>query len=191
MPVRPVWDLRWPNWQWDSLSRSTSVFCCQYHSINASYSSSSTRYPYQKDKWVKQRKAPKANLFRKSWERWIEKHFPLVVKGSTTATPYAGTGVWNGAEHRNNLLLLCWPAKIFSCEPIGTHDHLSVWCCWHLCFHFFILIYPASCLTGRRLLLLICWCYYHRTTQTHRQFFTELLYLVVLCECRILQRILP
>ena len=59
-PRRPELDLR-------SVDVRSVVLPCQYHSPNAPYSSSSTRYPYQKDKREKPGNFPKKIvLFRKS-----------------------------------------------------------------------------------------------------------------------------
>ena len=48
-----------------NFSPSTSLFPCQYHSANASYSSSSTRCSYQKDRRSKPGSIPKSNVL---WE---------------------------------------------------------------------------------------------------------------------------
>jgi hypothetical protein len=56
-------------------SESTSAFDCQYHSINASYSSSSTHFSYQKDKQAKPENLPKGNAPLCIGQHWIEKYF--------------------------------------------------------------------------------------------------------------------
>jgi hypothetical protein len=56
-------------------SPSSSVFTCQYHPTNASYSSSPTCSSYQADKDAKTGNFPKSNDPSKIKAHWIEKHF--------------------------------------------------------------------------------------------------------------------
>jgi len=50
------------------LSPSTSNLPCQYHSINAPHSSSSTLFSYQKDKRAKPRNLTKRNVLSEIWK---------------------------------------------------------------------------------------------------------------------------
>ena len=56
-------------------SPSNSVFPCQYHSIIAPYSSSSTCDSYQKDKRAKPGDLPKRNVLSEIGKQWVEKYF--------------------------------------------------------------------------------------------------------------------
>ena len=59
-------------------SASTLVFLCQYHSIDAPYSSSSTRFSYQEDKRAKPGTLTKSNAYSDVGDNWIEKYFCVV-----------------------------------------------------------------------------------------------------------------
>jgi hypothetical protein len=61
-------------------SPSTSVFPCQYHSINAPHSSSSTRCYYHKYKWAKPGDLPKGIALSEIVKHWIESTFTLVQR---------------------------------------------------------------------------------------------------------------
>jgi hypothetical protein len=68
------------------LSPSTSVLPCQYHSTNASHSSSSTYYSYQKDKRAKPGNLTERNVLSETWQLWIEKYCHLAYDGKRRKT---------------------------------------------------------------------------------------------------------
>ena len=83
-----IYDLKWATscdicGEWSGTgtisSPNNSVFPSRKHSTSPSYSSSSTRCFYLKDKWARSGNLPKAMLFRKSEirEHWAEKYFHI------------------------------------------------------------------------------------------------------------------
>lgn len=60
-------------------SPSASVFLCQYHPTNASYSSSCTCCSHQKDKEAKPAKLPKKERSFVNREHWTEKYFHFFI----------------------------------------------------------------------------------------------------------------